>query len=181
MQDLDKWRAMIEAEGDEARRLGRLMVLFLVALSHYNGPAGCFPAIATVAAAAGVSIRTASEAILRAIALGYLIVLPGAYGWRRVGARVIWARSPNHYQFVLPAAAVPCQEAGRAWRKSWWGRIKARRATGRVSREESAKESNNKAASGAWTPLQAVDNSAKEALLKVRRQMEARMADRMLR
>lgn len=135
MEDLTKWCAMIEAEASESRRLGTEMARFLTALAQFGD--GCCVPVSLVARAATVSPRTGTEAIRRAVAMGYLVRVQGERVPQRRGSRAIPMRAPNRYHFVLPPTAVPSREAGLAWRKRW------RAPTRRLCRGKRAIESIN--------------------------------------
>ena len=126
-----KWNDMVEAEAAESRRLGLQMSRALVALHHFDGPEGCFPALKTIAGAADVSVGTVLEAIRRAEEMGYLVVVRSQTEMVARGSRVVPVRRPNRYFFRLPEAAVPHKDAGlewrAAWRAAWWAAKNARR------------------------------------------------------
>jgi hypothetical protein len=171
--DAAKWIAMVETEADESCRIGPRMARGLRALIGFNGRLGCFPAIATVAAAADVSEGTLREGIRRAVALGYLVVTPGARRIVVTGGRRLQHQDANRYEFLMPGAAVPCRAAGVAWRAEWWTR-KPRRPGCRVrTRSEAKKESSFYAPAGAADAIAAVDNSWQAQCASAARQLAA--------
>jgi hypothetical protein len=128
---IEKWCDMLEAEVD-ARRLGHRMHQALVALITFWHQAGCYPAHATVAQAARVSVNTVVEAERRAAAMGYMAIAPQPRQLVTINGRRVPHQQPSRRTFLLPASAVPSREFGLAWRAAWWARHKARRAARQV-------------------------------------------------